>query len=382
MSLSVNSSDDELLKKALSEDAAMVSFSFGLEINFEMLSLNEETKKIENERRKQQVEEDLRVLNEMRRKKKKTAVDAEDDDEEVNNRTDSSSPPSTTKTKRKSVSSKCKKEGKSTAASTLSKKSFESFESDSNDSESESSNEDSHDDERAPERNAKAVQKDRSSQKRACSLDSSESMHPKKKIACERQKNEVDSSCRYDTCGNDCVAQDNPSIKLPNKKRMIIDDDDEDEDFAKDSANHQHIHSNNSSINHLEGTKNSSCSRNDLIKGNLSNCVEIASSKMDCEQNVETGLEEGDINSSGQPSNSQRMKGNTEITREHREHRENMENRSTIDSSDHSFGSDKSLSHTPSSTESFWICSRCTFSNSTISNSICCEMCGYVLILQ
>jgi superfamily II DNA/RNA helicase len=62
--------DDELFSKALGDDLSLVSFIFGLEINFQLLEMKELETKDENLRKKEQMKIDLEELNEKRRKEK------------------------------------------------------------------------------------------------------------------------------------------------------------------------------------------------------------------------------------------------------------------------------------------------------------------------
>ncbi len=75
--------DDELFSKALGDDEALVSFVFGLEVNFSLLEAREALMRDEVERRKEQQRKDLEELNERRRlqKLKKERGDVDDDDE-------------------------------------------------------------------------------------------------------------------------------------------------------------------------------------------------------------------------------------------------------------------------------------------------------------
>jgi superfamily II DNA/RNA helicase len=78
--------DDELFSKALGDDLSLVSFIFGLEINFQLLEMKELETKDENLRKKEQMKKDLEELNEKRRKEKlkkeKKANGIEDSEDE------------------------------------------------------------------------------------------------------------------------------------------------------------------------------------------------------------------------------------------------------------------------------------------------------------
>lgn len=64
--------DDELFAKALGDDENLVSFIFGLEINFSLLEQREQEQREENERRKLQQQKDLEELNARRKSKLET----------------------------------------------------------------------------------------------------------------------------------------------------------------------------------------------------------------------------------------------------------------------------------------------------------------------
>jgi DNA repair and recombination protein RAD54 and RAD54-like protein len=68
---SIQTCDDEILKKAFIDDSTYApTFIFGLEVNFQLLEENEELKKVANEKRKAERDDDIRVLNEDRKKNK------------------------------------------------------------------------------------------------------------------------------------------------------------------------------------------------------------------------------------------------------------------------------------------------------------------------